>query len=61
MTGAKLFNLHRHLQEVTFFPGDLKSPGAATALPIAMTFTYQNFVLVKGIKSTLGCSGKAEG
>ena len=49
------------LEQLDVIPDDLKSPGAATALPIAMTFTYQNFVLVKGIKSTLGCSGKAEG
>ena len=29
---------------------DLKSPGAATVLPITVTFTYKNFVLVKGLQ-----------
>ena len=30
-------------------PDDLKYPGVVTILPITVTFTYQNFVLVKGI------------
>ena len=32
---------------------DLKSPGVATVLPITVTFTYYNFVLVKGLYTVL--------